>query len=326
MSAEPSRTIAYSDDIRWRVVWRRIGLEMTFKDIAFHLQIAPSTAHRIFTLFQLTGSVEPMMSHQHYRKIDDHHELLILALVAENPCLYLHEICTLIEEATGLNVSGSTVCRVLHKMGFTRKKVQTIAMQRSSTYRGHFMSLVLQFSPECFVWVDETGSDARSHIRKFGYQLRGLTPVHHRILVRRKRISAISAISTDGIMGLHLTQGNVNSEIFCDFLTSLIPEMEAFDGSLKKSIIIMDNCSIHHTYAVQSLLQSVGILIFYLPPYSPDLNPIEEAFSAVKYYLKDHDELLQLVSDPIPIIKSAFQSTITANKCKKWILHSGYTD
>ena len=112
--------------------------------------------------------------------------------------------------------------------------------------RGHFMSLVLQFSPEYFVWVDETGSDARSHIRKFGYQLRGLTPVHHRIVVRRKRISAISAISTDGIMGLHLTQGNVNSEIFCDFLTSLIPEMEAFDGSPKKSIIIMDNCSIHH--------------------------------------------------------------------------------
>ena len=101
----------------------------------------------------------------------------MIALVTENPCLYLYEICTLIEEATGLKVFGSTVCRILHKMGFTRKKVQTKAMQLSSICRCHFMSLVLQFSPEYFVWVDENESDAGSHIRKFGHQLQCLTPV-----------------------------------------------------------------------------------------------------------------------------------------------------
>jgi hypothetical protein len=60
-----------------------------------------------------------------------------------------------------------------------------------------------QFDPGCFVWVDETGSDARNHIRKFGYELRGLTPHHH--LASGKRVSAIAAISTDGYVGADLT-------------------------------------------------------------------------------------------------------------------------
>lgn len=202
-SAEPSRKKAYSADIGWRVVWRRLGMEMTFKEISLHLQIAPSTAYRIFMRFESTGSPINMTSKQQKReecrKLDDHHELLILALVAENPCLYLREICALLKEATTVEISEPTVCRVLHRNGFTRKKVQTIAKQRSVDYRGQFIATMLQFQPQQFVWVDETGSDARNHIRKFGYQLRGLAPTYHRVLARGRRVSAIAAISMDGL-------------------------------------------------------------------------------------------------------------------------------
>ena len=48
------------------------------------------------------------------------------------------------------------------------------------------MAQVLQYDPEYFVWVDESGSDAKSHIRKFGYALRGQTPIYHRFLARGK--------------------------------------------------------------------------------------------------------------------------------------------
>ena len=99
--------------------------------------------------------------------------------------------------------------------------------------------------------------------------------------------------------------------------------MTPFDGSPKKSVIIMDNCTIHHTAAIKELLLDAGILVFFLPPYSPDLNPIEEAFSSVKYYLKQHDELLQSITNPFPVIYSAFNS-ITPEKCNGWITHSGY--
>ena len=48
----------------------------------------------------------------------------------------------------------------------------------------------------------------------------------------------------------------------------------------------MDNCSIHHIQEVKNILLQAGILLLYLPPYSPDLNPAKELFSYVKYYLK----------------------------------------
>ena len=64
-------------------------------------------------------------------------------------------------------VSGSTVCRVLRRDGFTRTKVQQVAKERCIEFRTAFMAHVLQFPREHFVGVDETGSDARTHIRQF---------------------------------------------------------------------------------------------------------------------------------------------------------------
>lgn len=100
--------------------------------------------------------------------------------------------------------------------------------------------------------------------------------------------------------------------------------MEPFDGSPRKLIMIMDNCSIHHKQQIKELVNDAGILLFFLPPYSPDLNPIEEAFSSVKYYLKDHDTILQSINNPFPIVYSAFTTCITSDKCKAWIRHAGY--
>ena len=56
-SAEPARTTSYSPDIGWRVVWQRIGMGLTFKEIATHLQIGVSTAHRVYTRYIDTGDV-----------------------------------------------------------------------------------------------------------------------------------------------------------------------------------------------------------------------------------------------------------------------------
>ena len=56
-SAEPTRTTAYSPDIGWRVVWQRIGMGLTFKEIATRLQIGVGTAHRVYTQYVDTGDV-----------------------------------------------------------------------------------------------------------------------------------------------------------------------------------------------------------------------------------------------------------------------------
>ena len=58
MSAEPGRTKAYSPDLRWRVVWQRIAMDLTYRDIAERLSISVGTAYNIFQIFQRTGSVD----------------------------------------------------------------------------------------------------------------------------------------------------------------------------------------------------------------------------------------------------------------------------
>ena len=118
----------------------------------------------------------------------------------------------------------------------------------------------------------------------------------------------------------------MNSDKFFDFIRgTLIPNMQPFDGSNSKSIVILDNCSIHHVEPVKELLQDAGILLIFLPPYSPDYNPIEETFSSIKYYLKDHDEILQTLQEPdvMTIVKAAFDN-VTAQDCNSWITDCGY--
>ena len=323
MSAEPCRKRAYHSDLRWRIVWKKLAMGLTYQQIAVRLNIAASTARSVYSLFELTGDVQPKLVNgprRDQRKLNEQMELFVLGLILENPCLYLSEIGKMVEDASGIRVSEATVCRTLKQHGFTRKRVRQVAAQRSDSLRGSFMAQVLLYRPELFVWMDETGCDRRNCMRKFGYAIRGDTPTYHRILVRGQRISAIAAISSDGLVAVDLKNGSVDSEFMYDFIRgTLIPQMHSFDGSNPKSIIIMDNCSIHHVEEIKQLLDAVGIVVFFLPP-CPNFNPIEECFSYIKYYLKQHDELIQTFSNPETIVTAAFNS-ITS---RAWIYHSGY--
>jgi len=77
----------------------------------------------------------------------------------------------------------------------------------------------------------------------------------------------------------------------------------SFDGENSKSIAVLDKCSVHHVPEIEMSFQHAGILLYYLPPYSPDLNPVEEMFSYFKYYLKYHYDVLQCMDDPMPHIE-----------------------
>ena len=132
-----------------------------------------------------------------------------------------------------------------------------------------------------------------------GYAIRGLAPQNKRLLSRGQRVNAIAGMSTDGVVAVEVTKSNVDAEVFFDYARrSLIPNMLPFNGSNPCSIVIMDNLSVHHTQDITDLFRQMGILLLFLPPYSPDLNLAEEMFSFVKNYLRKHDNLLQIVINP----------------------------
>ena len=121
---------------------------------------------------------------------------------------------------------------------------------------------------------------------------------------------------------MYTTTGSVNEEVFCDFLERcVVPLLLPFNGTNPNSVLLMDNASIHHTESVASLVRGVGAMLHFIPPYSPDLNPIEECFSKVKAYLKEHEnEVHGNVEDAV---LQAF-CTVTANDCEGWYRHAGY--
>ena len=84
----------------------------------------------------------------------------------------------------------------------------------------------------------------------------------------------------------------------------------------------MDNAKIHHSERLEELLSSVGALLIFLPPYSPDLTPIESAFSSVKSFMKANEPLVDLISLQ-SIMISAFGS-ISAADAAAWFRDCGY--
>ena len=203
-------------------------------------------------------------------------------------------------------------------------KVKQVALQRCSELRRAFMAHLSLFSRDQLVWVDETGSNTRDHARRYGYAIRGCTPVTHRLLVRGKRVNAIAALTSDGIIAVDTVIGSISGHTFFDFLWgTLTPHLMPFNGANPHSVLILDNCSILHIVEVKDLLHQAGILVLFLPPYSPDLNPIEEAFNYVKAYLKKYDVLLQSGA-PLPTVIDAGFESISKDHCNAWITDSGY--
>ena len=152
-----------------------------------------------------------------------------------------------------------------------------------------------------------------------------MTPVSHRFLSRGKGINVIVAMSlNDGILATEMYSSTINGDKFYDFIRgTLIPNMLPFNGFNHNSVVVMDNCSIHHIEPATSLLESAGIVTMFLPPYCPDLNPIEEVFSLVKGYLRKHDNILQHLPHPEDIKKETFVS-VTVDYCTSFIEHAGY--
>ena len=141
------------------------------------------------------------------------------------------------------------------------------------------------YESHMFVFLDETGADKRNILRKYGYSIRGKPAQRHTWLVRGERVSGIAMISVSGLLDVSVMKGTVDGDKFYDFVQKfLLPQLMPFNGVNPHSIVILDNCSIHHVEEITSMIE--GVLVHFLPPYSPVFNPIEETFSKVKTEMK----------------------------------------
>ena len=176
LSAEPGRKAPYSNDLCWRIVWQKAGMELSFRHIARDLNISISTSHSVYKKFQETGDVSPKIPDGEGKRIlTEQQELLVIGLLLDTYLVPVRGLPNGLEDHWCAGFSS--ICQIIHRNGLTRKKVQEIALQRLSVCRGDFMAEVQWFSPDKFVWVDETGSNKKDQVRRCGYALRGEYPV-----------------------------------------------------------------------------------------------------------------------------------------------------
>ena len=248
-------------------------------------------------------------------------ELLIMQLVLQYVGITLTEIRKEVHYMSGVDLSVSTICQFLRKHNFSRQRIRLIASQRDEVLRQVYANEVLMYKADMIIFVDETGTDARDKIRKYGYGVRGKPPVAQKLLVRGQHFSSIAIMSTAGVLDFQVVTGSVTGDVFEQFVQySILPHLMPFNGTNQHSIVVMDNASIHHVDGITDLIQGVGAIPLFLPPYSPDFNPIEE-FSKLKTTIKTYefqDVQLELES----IIYSAF-CHITPEDCNSWIAHPG---
>ena len=264
MSYEPSRSKAYDSDIRWRIVYQRFALEYSVERVSANLGVSQSTVRRIGSLFDSTGSVDPKVVPDKVatlKSLSSYDEFYIMELILERPGIYLREICFELYQFTGAVVSEATVCRFLKKVGFTRTKIQHVAIQQSEEFRARFIAEVQLYKADMFIFIDESGTDRRDSLRKFGYSMRGKRTRSHKLLARGKHISVIAAMSTHGMLDYRLAQGGVDASTFREFVEKcLLRHVMPFDGINPHSIVVMDNASIHHAGDSIDLIESTSSL------------------------------------------------------------------
>ena len=315
----------YSIDLRWRVVWFHLVHGFTSQEVADLLCLSERTVRRYITLFHQTGDIKPVSRRSRpQRLLGDLEQVYLFQLILRNPGIYLHELQHRLQEAYGVRVHVSTICRTLKSMGCTRQVIRHVALQQSEAMRAKFMAEVSIYDPSMLVWIDESGCDRRNSIRKYGYSVRGIRPVDHRILVRGTRYSAVPVMSVQGIHDVFLAEGSINGDRFEFFIRNfLLPVMMPFNGINPLSVVILDNASIHHVESNVNLIESMGVKVIFLPPYSPDLNPLEPVFGKIKAILKENDSIFQVTSAPRVFLAMAF-TMVTHEDCLNFSRHCGY--
>ena len=150
-------------------------------------------------------------------------------------------------------------------------------------------------SGKSVVYADESGFQQESH-RRYGYTPRGEAVFGLISSQRRRTTTLLGARFEDTFTAGKLVQGGCKSKDFNAWLEeSLCPLLT------EKHVVILDNARLHKTPRTRELIEASGARLMFLPPYSPDYNPIEHDFANIKRYREYHPETA--LSDIIQMYK-----------------------
>ncbi|XP_053211205.1 uncharacterized protein LOC128394858 [Panonychus citri] len=205
----------------------------------------------------------------------------------ENCLITLDDAKDKVKENFGIEICIETIRNYLNKLNFSFKRISVVPVARNDPtriaarkeYARNFMTI--QRHRENF-FLDETGIAV--HAVNYGWSRIGERANVKTRAVRGKHFSICAAINYRSLYFYEAKEKGYDTEHFVTFLNQFLRFLERDD--IKEAYIIMENVPFHHSTGVKDTIEGKGHNLIFLPAYSPFLNPIENMFNQLKYYVK----------------------------------------
>jgi transposase len=194
---------------------------------------------------------------------------------------------------------------------FALEQARTDVARRRQRWRGWQAGL----DPRRLVFIDETWIKTNmAPLRGWaprGKRLRGFAPHGH-----SRTLTFLGALRCDQLTAPCVFDGPINGRCFKAYIEQqLIPVLRPGD------IVVMDNLGSHKSATIRQLIQAAGARLWFLPPYSPDLNPIEQAFAKIKHWMRMAQK--RTIEDTWRHI-GLLTATIQPRECQNYFKNAGY--
>lgn len=166
------------------------------------------------------------------------------------------------------------------------------------------------------LWFLDEVATTTNMARRYGRSPAGERLVDHVPHGHWKVTTALAALGRDGFKAAMTCDGALNGDLFVAYVEQcLVPELRAGD------VVVLDNLAVHKRREAQEAVEAAGATLLFLPPYSPDLNPIEMAFSKLKAVLRKAKE--RTVEGLRAAVFAAFDA-FTPQECSNFLAAAGY--
>jgi transposase len=270
----------YSRDLRQRIVDTIMSGEGTVGEVAERFLVSISFVTRLLQLYRATGSLEPRPhggGHPAVLSPDDFERLR--ASIRDRPDATLEEC----RGHLGSSCSLPTISRALSKLGLPRKKKVPRAYEQGSPevqeQRRAFCEALAGADPQRLAFVDECGANTAMT------RTRGRAPKGERVYTDApghwESVTLTCGMRPSGPVAAPAFPGAMNTAMFEAYVEDvLVPELRPGD------VVIWDNLQPHKSEEAIEAVEAAGAVVVPLPPWSPDLNPIEEMISKVKAVIR----------------------------------------
>ena len=278
--------------------------------------------------FNRTGNVHVEHTRKSASRWPDDVLLFVKTYAQDHPCFFLEEIQEALQQdfPNLQNVSIPTICRALRQdLKLTRKKLQKRARESRPeeirAFRENMNELYL--FQEQVVFIDETSKDGRASLRAYAWSAVNTPAIVKMPFSRGIRVSALAGFSHKGFFSWEFTRGTFTRQSFHEaFVNEILPHLQPYP--MPNSLVVIDNARIHMYSEFREAIESRGAFLIFLPPYSPQLNPIEVGFSMTKRFIEKNANLV-FGKAPELVLDLAFKHcTATRSIAVNLFSHCGY--